>query len=184
MSKLTPPVNEHDHLRGALSAPVKLCEFGDYQCPFCGEAYPVVKMLEETLGERLCVAFRNFPIVGSHPHALLAAQAAEAAGAQGKFWEMHDLLYENQDALEVEDLVRYADVLGLDVDQFVEDVRTQRFLGKIRADLKSGALSGVNGTPTFFVNGRRHDGAGDFETLYAVILAEMGEEEAAPPPEL
>jgi protein-disulfide isomerase len=176
MSKLTPPVNQHDHRRGVLSAPIKLCEFGDYECPFCGQAYPVVKALEESLGDRLCFVFRNFPIVSSHPHALQAAEAAEAAGAQGRFWEMHDLLYENQDALGIDDLLEYAAALDLDLDRFTDDLRTHRYVPKIRADLKSGALSGVNGTPTFFINGHRHDGSFDFESLYAACVAAIGEE--------
>src|SRR5687767_10639214 len=99
MSTLKPPLDDRDHLRGDLSRPIHLVEFGDYQCPFCGQAEPVIRALEQTFGDQLCFAFRNFPIVGSHPHAEIAAEAAEAAGAQGMFWEMHDLLYENQHAL-------------------------------------------------------------------------------------
>src|SRR4051812_37824887 len=112
MSRLRPPLSERDHLRGDLHAPVNLVEFGDFECPFCGKAFGVVKALEETLGEQLCVAFRNFPIVGSHPHAVVAAEAAEAAGAQGRFWEMHDMLYQHQDALEVPYLEEYAALIG------------------------------------------------------------------------
>src|SRR5437899_628689 len=104
MSTLKPPPSPRDHLRGALSAPLQLVEFGDYECPFCGRAFPVTEALRQALGDRLCFAFRNFPIVGAHPHALLAAEAAEAAGAQGKFWEMHTQLFTHQDALEVPDL--------------------------------------------------------------------------------
>jgi protein-disulfide isomerase len=169
MSRLKPPINASDHLRGELSAPANLVELGDFECPFCGHAYPVVKALERALGSRLCVAFRNFPIVGVHPHALLAAEAAEAAGAQGRFWEMHDLLFEHQDALTVPDLEEYASRCGLDLVQFGRDLRSHRFVEKIRADLHSGAVSGANGTPTFFVNGVRHEGTYDFTSLYEAI---------------
>ncbi len=107
------PMPGRDHIQGPIHAPLMLLEYGDYECPYCGEAYPVVKAIQERLADRLCFAFRNFPLVNSHPHALHAAEAAEAAGAQGRFWEMHDLLYENQDALEDEDLAEYGSQLGL-----------------------------------------------------------------------
>jgi protein-disulfide isomerase len=170
MTTLKPPLDDRDHLRGDLSRPVHLLEFGDYQCPYCGRAEPVRIALEQTFGDQLCFAFRNFPIVGAHPYAEIAAEAAEAADAQGKFWEMHDLLFENQHALEVPDLHRYAEQLGLDMGQFVADLRAHRFHEKIRADLHSGAISGVGGTPTFFINGLRHDGPPDFDTLHAAIV--------------
>lgn len=173
MSTLKPPLDGRDHLRGDLSRPIHLVEFGDYQCPFCGQAEPVIKALQQAFGDQLCFAFRNFPIVGSHPHAEIAAEAAEAAGAQGMFWEMHDLLYENQHALDEPHLYRYAKRLGLDVVQLVTDLRAHRFLDKIRDDLHSGAISGVAGTPTFFINGLRHDGAHDFDTLYAAIVSAL-----------
>lgn len=174
MSRLRPPVTERDHVRGDLDAPVGLVEFGDFECPFCAKAFGIVKAIEETLGERLCVAFRNFPIVGSHPHALVAAEAAEAAGAQGRFWEMHDMLYQHQDALELPDLEEYAGLIGLDVRRFVRDLRGNRFIEKIQADLHSGAISGVNGTPTFFVNGQRHDGSWDYDSLLAALTSGTG----------
>src|SRR5271165_2299125 len=113
----------HDHIQGPIGAPIALVEYGDYECPFCGEAYPIVKAIQERLGDRLCFAFRNFPLINSHPHAEHAAAAAEAAGAQGKFWEMHDLLYENQTALEDEDLAAYAERLGLDAGKLLREIR-------------------------------------------------------------
>src|SRR5437016_12264226 len=113
-ARLILPVGSRDHIRGPLTASITLTEYGDYECPYCGEAYPIVKAIQERLGDSLCFAFRNFPLVNAHPHAEHAAEAAEAAAAQGKFWEMHDLLFENQDALEDENLARYAIALGLD----------------------------------------------------------------------
>ena len=110
----TLPAPDRDHIQGPLDAPIKLVEYGDYECPYCGEAYPVVKEIQKRLGRRLCLAFRNFPLANAHPHAEHAAEAAEAAHEQGRFWEMHDLLYQNQDALEDEDLAHYASDLGLD----------------------------------------------------------------------
>ena len=168
-AKLKPPVGENDHIQGAAKAPVTLVEYGDYECPYCGEAYPIVKALQKRLGDELRFVFRNFPLAEAHPHAEHAAEAAEAAGAQGKFWEMHDLLYENQDALEDEDLVRYAKALHLDVPRFVKDMEAHTYVERIRADFSSGVRSGVNGTPSFFINGARHDGAFDLRSLLAAI---------------
>jgi protein-disulfide isomerase len=153
---------------------VQLVEFGDYECPFCRQAQASLQALEQALGAELCLAFRNFPIVGAHPHALDAAEAAEAAGAQGRFWQMHDLLYRRQAALELPDLEGYAVEIGVDVAEFVRDVTMRRHQPKIRADLHSGAVSGVNGTPTFFINGVRHDGGYDFESLMAAITGSVG----------
>ncbi len=175
-ARLRPPVDERDHVAGSDAAPVTLVEYGDYECPYCGEAYAVVKALQEQLGDRLRFVFRNFPLASTHAHALEAAEAAEAAGAQGRFWEMHDMLYEHQDALETPDLLAYAAALDLDVDAFERDLRTHRFVDKVRADLRWGALSGVNGTPTFFINGDRHDGGFDFDSLWSAIAAAMGAE--------
>jgi protein-disulfide isomerase len=164
-SQLRPPIHESDHVAGPPTAPITLVEFGDYECPFCRHAYYSVKALQLALADQLRFAFRNFPLAAMHPHAVMAAESAEAAGVQGRFWPMHDTLFENADALEWPDLLEYATRLGLDVDQFEHDVRTHRFREKLRADLRSGALSGVNGTPTFFINGYRHDGNWDFNSL-------------------
>jgi protein-disulfide isomerase len=166
---LKPPVGPKDHMQGPPDAPVTLVEYGDYECPYCGEAYPVVKALQERLGDQMCFVFRNFPLTQVHPHAEEAAEAAEAAGAQGKFWEMHDLLYENQDALEPEDLVQYARALKLDLKRFVLEMREHVYVERVREDFRSGVRSGVNGTPTFFINGARHNGPFDLGSLLAAI---------------
>jgi len=168
-AKLKPPVGANDHIQGPAKAPVTLVEYGDYECPYCGEAYPVVKALQKRLGEQVRFVFRNFPLAEAHPHAEHAAEAAEAAGAQGKFWEMHDLLYENQDALDDQDLVRYASALKLDVPRFVKEMKARTYVERVRADFSSGVRSGVNGTPTFFINGARHDGPFDLRSLLAAI---------------
>ena len=166
---LKPPVGPKDHMQGPPDAPVTLVEYGDYECPYCGEAYVVVKALQERLGDQMCFVFRNFPLTQVHPHAEEAAEAAEAAGAQGKFWEMHDLLYENQDALEPEDLVQYARALKLDLPRFVLEMREHVYAQRVREDFRSGVRSGVNGTPTFFINGVRHNGPFDLVSLLAAI---------------
>ncbi|HLL88173.1 MAG TPA: thioredoxin domain-containing protein, partial [Tepidisphaeraceae bacterium] len=149
---LTLPVApERDHIQGRPDAAVVLLEYGDYECPYCGRAYPIVRQLQSALGERLCVAFRNFPLNNVHPHASAAAQAAEAAAAQGKFWEMHALLFEHQGDLEPHDLDRYALRLGLEIYKFQSDVSGQRYAKRVRDDYESGQASGVRGTPTFFI---------------------------------
>jgi protein-disulfide isomerase len=171
--KLTPKVGKHDHLQGPDTASITLVEYGDYECPYCGEAYPIVKAIQKRLGKRLRYGFRHFPLANAHPHAEHAAEAAEAAGAQGKFWEMHDALYENQDALDDEDLAGYATELGLDVARFVDDMAAHRYAPRIREDFTSGVRSGVNGTPTFFINNVRHDGGYDLASLLAAIEEAM-----------
>jgi protein-disulfide isomerase len=169
-SQLTLPVSkDRDHIQGPADAPLTLLEYGDYECPFCGAAYPIVKEVQSRLGERLRFVFRNFPITTSHPHAELAAEAAEAADAQGKFWEMHDLLYESQQHLEAADLHGYAEQLGLDVDRFDDELSRHVHAERVREDFMSGVRSGVNGTPTFYVNGVRHDGDYEPETLVAAL---------------
>jgi protein-disulfide isomerase len=167
--KLKPPVGANDHIQGPADAPVTVVEYGDYECPYCGEAYPVVKALQERLGDQVRFMFRNFPLNQAHPHAEHAAEAAEAAGAQGKFWEMHDLLYENQDALEDDDLLKYAKALRLDLPRFVKEMEAHHYAERVREDFRSGVRSGVNGTPTFFINGTRHDGPFDLASLLAAI---------------
>jgi protein-disulfide isomerase len=166
------PMPDRDHIQGPIDAPIKLLEYGDYECPYCGEAYPVVKEIQERLGNRLCFAFRNFPLSNSHPHAEHAAEAAETAAEQGRFWEMHDLLYENQDALEDEDLAQYASVLRLDGRRFISEVQAGTHAPRIREDFRSGARNGVNGTPSFFINGVRYDGTAGVEELFAALTGE------------
>ena len=167
--KLKPPVGANDHVQGSATAPITVVEYGDYECPYCGEAFPVTKALQERLGKKLRFVFRNFPLAQAHPHAEHAAEAAEAAGAQGKFWEMHDMLYENQDALEDEDLLRYAKALKLDLPRFIKEMEAHTYAERVRSDFSSGVRSGVNGTPTFFINGMRHDGPFDLRSLLAAI---------------
>jgi len=138
---------------------------GDYECPYCGAAYPIIKEVQDRMGERLRFVFRNFPITTSHPHAGQAAEAAEAAAVQGPFWEMHDLLYENQQHLEDEDLIAYAERLSLDVERFDKELTEHVHADRVHEDFMSGVRSGVNGTPTFYINGARHDDSYDPDTL-------------------
>ena len=168
-SKLTLPIGGRDHIQGPIEAPIALLEYGDYECPYCGDAYSVVKAIQERLGNRLCFAFRNFPLVNAHPHAEHAAEAAEAAGVQDKFWEMHNTLYENQTALDDEDLAQYAADLRLDARRLINEVVADAHVARVREDFRSGARGGVNGTPTFFINGVRYDGAPDVDTLFAAL---------------
>ncbi|SFN22213.1 thioredoxin domain-containing protein [Variovorax sp. OV329] len=170
MNKLTVPINERDHLRGSPDAPVVLVEYGDFECPHCGAAYGVVKKLERDLPDTLAVVFRQFPLVEVHPHAQLAAEAAEAAGAQGSFWKMHDLLFEHQEALAPADLVRYAAALHLDMERFASDLSGHVFLPKVQNDMKGGLQSGIRGTPTFFINGVLHQGGYDEASLLGSIM--------------
>ncbi|MDQ2742353.1 MAG: DsbA family protein [Chloroflexota bacterium] len=154
---LTPKANQDDHSKGPANAPVTVVEYGDYECPYCGEVEPWVKDLQHQLGNRLRFVFRNFPLP-QHPYAEIAAEAAEAAGAQGKFWQMHDLLYQNQNALAAQDLVAYAQQLGLDIPTFVRAIENREYDARIQGDVMSGEESGVQGTPTFFINGREYEG--------------------------
>ncbi len=165
------PLPERDHVQGPSNARIKLLEYGDFECPFCGEAYPLVKEIQHELGDRLCFAFRHFPMTTMHPHAQHAAEAAEAAGAQGRFWEMHDLLFENQDALEDKDLAQYATALRLDARRLSAEVRRGDHKPRVREDFRSGVRSGVNGTPTFFINGVRYDGPRVPEEMLASLTA-------------
>jgi len=172
--RLAPPVSARDHVIGPEDAPVTLVEYGDYQCPYCGMAYPIVNAVREEMGDDLRFVFRHFPITTIHPYAEGAAEAAEAAGAQGQFWEMHDWLFEHQDSLAPSDIVKAAGLLELDVDRFVADLTQHRFAPRVREDFMSGVRSGVNGTPTFFINGLRHDGEWDFDSLLAALRQAAG----------
>jgi protein-disulfide isomerase len=167
---LTMPVTEErDHVQGPAEAPVTLLEYGDYECPYCGAAYPIIKEVQARTGERLRFVFRNFPISTSHPHAEQAAEAAEAAAIRGSFWQMHDLLYENQGRLRDQDLRGYAAQLGLDVEAFGKELDEHVHAARVHEDFMSGVRSGVNGTPTFYINGARHDDSYDLETLLAAL---------------
>lgn len=158
-----------DHIRGPETAPSTLVEYGDYECPYCGAAHPIVEEVRERMGDRLRFVFRHFPLTNIHPHAARAAESAEAAGAQGRFWEMHDRLFEYQDALEDADLLAHAAAVGLDLVRFARELDAGVHAPRVREDFMSGVRSGVNGTPTFFVNGIRHDGAYDAESLVRAI---------------
>jgi len=163
------PVTERDHAQGPPDAPVTLVEYGDYECPHCGRAYPIIKDVQLRLGDRLRFVFRNFPLSEAHPHAEHAAEAAEAAGSQGKYWEMHDTLFEHQHALGDRQLVNYAAALDLDVARFENELTSHVHARHVRADFLGGIRSGVNGTPTFFINDVRHDDDWDVETLTAAL---------------
>jgi protein-disulfide isomerase len=167
---LTSPVTEgRDHIQGAADAPLTLVEYGDYECPYCGAAYAIVKEIQARMGDQLRFVFRNFPISTSHPHAEHAAEAAEAAAAQGQFWPMHDLLYENQQRLSDQDLHAYAEQLGLDVGRFDRELTEHVYAARVHDDFLGGVRSGVNGTPTFYINGTRHDDSFDTETLLTAL---------------
>jgi protein-disulfide isomerase len=169
MSGLAPAVSEADHRQGSDAAPVTLVEYGDYECPHCGRAYQIVKEAQKILARRMRFVFRNFPLAEMHPHATRAAEAAEAAAAQGKFWEMHDMLYEHQNALDDAHLITYVKTLGLDAERIRKELGAGTHAARVRADFRSGVRSGVNGTPTFFINGRRLDGPWDLDGLMAAI---------------
>jgi protein-disulfide isomerase len=169
VAMLAIPVSPQDHIRGPENAPVTVVEYGDFECPHCGEAYYVVKELEQSLADTARFVFRHFPLSTIHPDAELAAEAAQAAAAQGQFWPMHDILFENQSALAGENLVEYASAIGLDVEKFVADVNENRFRSRVREQFMGGVRSGVNGTPTFFINGARHDGSYDADSLLSAI---------------
>ena len=170
--RLTLPVGERDHAEGAADAPVTLVEYGDYQCPYCGAAYPVVKKVQQEMGPALRFVFRNFPITNAHPMAEWAAETAEAAAAQGKFWPVHDVLFENQrrfgdDAFFAEREAK----LKLDVRRLAREVADRAYTARIEEDMTSGIRSGVNGTPTFFINGVRYDGPADVGPIVEALRA-------------
>jgi Na+/H+ antiporter NhaA len=177
---LADPVDpERDHIRGPVDAPVTVLEYGDFECPYCGQAEPVLRELLREHGE-VAYVWRHLPLNDVHPNAQLAAEAAEAAAEQGAFWEMHDLLLDHQEALDFRDLVGYAEQLGLDVERFEDDLRTREGAGRIAQDVDSADLSGVSGTPTFFVNELRHYGAYDIATLSAAVKAARARELVRP----
>lgn len=165
MTQLKPAVNSNDHMDGDINSPLELVEYGDYECPYCGRAYPIIKVIQEKLGPRLRFIFRNFPLSKSHPHAFTAAVAAEAAGRQGKFWEMHDIIFENQRSLEDASIIRYAESIDLDMKRFEHDIQQKANIDKVHNDFESGMRSGVNRTPTFFINGKKYDGDWEGEAL-------------------
>jgi protein-disulfide isomerase len=176
MSRLTVPVSKRDHMQGDPKAPLTLVEYGDYECPHCGRAYPIIKRVQSRLGNRLCFVFRNFPLNEIHPHAEHAAESAESVGAHGgekAFWAMHDLIFEHQRSLEDAALALLAKEAGVDGKVVVDDLSSGRFRDRVREDFMSGVKSGVNGTPTFFINGVRYDGSWDEEDLVAELEATL-----------
>jgi protein-disulfide isomerase len=160
---------DRDHIQGPADAEVTLVQYGDFECPYCGAAYPIIREVQSRMGERLRFVFRNFTISTSHPHAEQAAEAAEAAAAQGTFWQMHDLLYENQKRLRDEDLRAYAERLELDLELFDKELAEHVHAERVHEDFMSGVRSGVNGTPTFYINGARHDDSYDLDTLLGAL---------------
>jgi protein-disulfide isomerase len=170
---LAQPVSARDHAEGPADAPLTMVEYGDYQCPYCGAAYPVVKHLQKTLGKKLRFVFRNFPLTQAHPYALIAAETAEAAALQDKFWEMHDLLYEQQTFLEPDIIPVWAEKLGLNLEKLGIDISQGVVEKRIKEDRQSGIRSGVNGTPSFFINGTRYDGLPDYDSLLVALESEL-----------
>ena len=167
-SHLKPAVGNQDHIQGTDAAVIELVEYGDYQCPHCGAAYPVIKRIQNKFGAQIKFIFRNFPLTESHPHAMAAAIATEAAALQDKFWEMHDVIFENQNLLSDEGLLSLAASVGLDTEQFKKDIQKAELQEKVESDFESGIRSGVNGTPSFFVNSTKFDGGA--EDLYNMLL--------------
>lgn len=166
---LAVPVGERDHVQGPPGAAVTLVEYGDYECPHCGAVHPIVKDVQRLMGDRLRFVFRNFPLSSIHRHAMRAGEAAEAAAAQGKFWEMRDRLFEHQQRLEDSDLIAHAEAIALDVARFRRDMASHAFLARVQEDFRGGMRSGVKGTPTFFINGVLHTTGYDLEPLLAAL---------------
>jgi len=168
-TRLVVPVSERDHIQGPATAAVTLVQYGDYECPYTRQSTTVVRAIQPQLGDQLRFVFRNFPLTDIHPHALHAAFAAEAAAAQGKFWEMHDYIFHHQHTLEDSDLEQFAEAVGLDMQQFARDMAERPYINRIEEDLQSGIRSGVRGTPTFFINGVLYPGSWEQEPLLAAI---------------
>lgn len=166
---LKPSINNQDNLSGPDHAPLTLVEYGDYECPHCGHAYGIIKNIQKQMEGILCFVFRNFPLQESHPNAYMAAVATEAAARQNAFWPMHDVLFENQERLSYDDLVEYAGKLKLNVETFGNDMKDEALKEKVDADFESGVRSGVNGTPTFFINGERYNGSWEENELLTAL---------------
>jgi protein-disulfide isomerase len=179
MATLKVPVSVEDHIQGPENAAVTLVEYGDYECPHCGRAYPIVQLVQKHFGSRLRFVFRNFPLSEMHPNAEFAAETAEFAGANGKFWEMHDLLFENQTRLGGPLYAELAHKVHLPVEGLREALEAREYKPRVQADFLSGARSGVNGTPTFFMNGHRHDASYEYEDLVQGIEEAMVKVKAA-----
>jgi protein-disulfide isomerase len=179
MATLKPPVTPEDHSQGLENAAATLVEYGDYECPHCGRAYPVVKRVQRHFGKELRFVFRNFPLSELHPQAESAAETAEFAGVHGKFWEMHDGLFESQKRLGGPIYLELARDLSLSGEDLRQALKEGKYTDRVRADFSGGVRSGVNGTPTFFVNGKRHDGPFDYESLVLAIEQAIGSQRNA-----
>lgn len=164
-SQLLLPIQPDDHVEGSPQARYTLVEYGDYECPACGSLFQTIRQLHAKFGSDVRLVFRHYPLSGIHPHAEMAAEAAEAAAAQGRFWEMHDLLFEHQDALRTRDLYKYCDRLGLDSRRFRTELKQHKHEDKVREDFRRGVANGVYGTPGLFMNGIRHNGALDLDSI-------------------
>jgi protein-disulfide isomerase len=171
-SHLKPAVSEKDHAEGTKAATVQLVEYGDYECPHCGAAYPVIKKIQKTFGSQVYFVFRNFPLSEIHPYAMAAAIATEAAALQNKYWQMHDIIFENQEMLDNEGLQQMAGTIGLEIKKFQKDILREELQAKVEADFESGVRSGVNGTPSFFINGNKFDGGAN--DLYNMLKENAG----------
>jgi len=169
MSKLTPPVSKTDHSQGPIDALLELVEYGDFECPHCGAAYPIIKEIQREFSKKLRFIFRHFPITNAHPHAFSAAVASEAAGRQRKFWEMHDIIYEHQAELSDSSYLAFANVLGLSLTLFEQDLQDEELANKVESDFESGIRSGVNGTPSFYINGQKYQGSYDYDSMSNAI---------------
>lgn len=175
MNQLIYPVNSSDHFFGNPYAPIELVEYGDYECPHCGRAYPIVKNIQQQLGMDLKFVFRNFPLSKIHPYAFLAALATEAASLQGKFWEMHDIIFQNQKTLNNDNIFVFANNLGFDITRFENDIQEKTLIEKIENDFEGGLRSGVNRTPTFFINGEKYDGEWTDGQLFQYLTIKLRE---------
>lgn len=170
-TRLAVPISERDHSQGPATAAITLVQYGDYECPYTRQSTTVVRAIQQQLGDQLRFVFRNFPLTAIHPHALHAAFAAEAAATQGKFWEMHDYIFHHQHTLEDSDLDQFAAAIGLDKQQFAREMTEHPSIGRIEEDLQSGIRSGVQGTPTFFINGALYRGSWEKDALLAALEA-------------
>jgi protein-disulfide isomerase len=171
MSKLAAPVSSKDHVQGSATAPITLVEYGDYQCPSCGDAFPIIKKLQKHFGDKLCFVFRNFPL-DMHPYAEQAAETAEFAASHNKFWEMHDLLFHHQRNLSDHSLAKLATQLNLSSDDLTKALEEGTYTKHIKADLEGGIRSGVTGTPMFYINGNIYEGSYDYDSLAAAFQAD------------
>lgn len=175
MIQLIPAVNSSDHIYGNPNAALELVEYGDYQCPYCGRAYPIIKSIQEKLGDDLKFVFRNFPISKLHPQALNAAVATEAAGLQDKFWQMHDIIFENQKKLDAETIFLLAKGIDLDLEQFKNDIQQKALVYKVEHDFESGIRSGVNRTPSFFVNGEKYEDSWEEDKFLLYLQGQLAQ---------